>query len=133
MRRPFAALLSLLLMGWLVGCGEDGSTENEGDNGGNGGGGTQLECTDGATLTYGGKDNALSGSCDNHVGVCESADDRSASAVQEWYPCVDDPDCCCDTETVFDPVDGVYGCENDSCIDDGYCDSLGPQGQDPDC
>ena len=132
MRRLLIALFSLLLVGWLVACGEDGSTDNEG-NGGNGGDGTQLYCTNGATLSIGGKNNALAGSCDNHVGICESADDRSATAVQEWYPCVEDPDCCCDTNVELDPVGRVYGCENDSCIDDNYCDALCPQGQDPDC
>jgi len=67
--------------------------------------------------------------CDTVAGVCETAVSLGA---YEFYPCVNDPDCCCiGTEPEFEDI---YACEFDSCMEDGFCDAFCPDGwPDPDC
>ena len=93
--------------------------------------GEPLQCSDPLitdSSLYGVKET----DCDTIVGVCENALTDGAA----FFPCVDDPDCCCNPDgTSIDLGDGLtgYPCENDSCTQDGYCDSTCPDGEDADC
>ncbi len=105
----------------------DGDTTTDGDMTTDGDEGDAVTCDpnfDGST-GFGGK---MKADCDTKVGVCENA---VTVGTDEYYPCVDDPDCCCASDTPM--MDDIYACEFDSCVDDGYCDDSCPAGIDPDC
>ena len=94
--------------------------------------GEPLQCSD-PLITDSSLYGVMETGCDTMVGVCENA----LTDGDAYFPCVDDPDCCCnpDGTTMDNVVDGVtgYPCENDSCTEDGYCDSTCPDGVDLDC
>lgn len=107
---------------------DDNNDDGGDDKNDDGGDATPQECTEDGELGFGGK---IKEGCDTKVGVCETAE---MVGPQEWYPCVSDPDCCCDESVAF--VEGeIFGCEFDSCGEDGYCDPLceGIEWPDPDC
>ncbi len=86
-----------------------------------------LVCDD--DLSDGGFGGMAAAGCDTVQGICENA---VTVGNNEWYPCTDDPDCCCYDEP-FDGVDDVYPCQYDSCTQDGYCDENCGVVDDPDC
>ncbi len=151
------ALLAILAL--AVGCGDDDDNEPQGDTDQVAGDedaaadqeavagdedelaettpeeeaeGEPLQCSD-PLITDSSLYGVMETGCDTMVGVCENA----LTDGDAYFPCVDDPDCCCnpDGTTMDNVVDGVtgYPCENDSCTEDGYCDSTCPDGVDLDC
>ncbi len=139
MKKTWWLILIFVLAGLLaVGCSSDDDDGTDGDEDGDtpvedgdeaqedgdDGGGEPQSCSSEAVRNFGGM---MKASCDTKVGVCETA----VVDGEAWFPCVDDPDCCCDPEDSF--AEDIYGCEFDSCVDDGFCDPLCNAGVDPDC
>lgn len=119
------ACLSLIISA----CGgEDGNDSSaDGDDPADG---DRQQCSADGGDEFGGM---IKAECDKVVGVCENA---VSIPPWEYYPCVDDPDCCCDSENTFPEMPDIYPCEFDSCVDDGYCDEGCPNSdefKDPDC
>ncbi len=118
----FILLLSAVIV--FAGCGGDDDESSDGDEVN---GGEPLVCDD--DLSDGGFGGMTKAGCDTVQGACENA---VTVGNNEWYPCTDDPDCCCYDEP-FDGVDDVYPCQYDSCTQDGYCDENCGDVEDPDC
>ena len=126
----FLLLACLSLM--LSACSSDDSS-TDGDDPADGDDpmdGDRQQCSADGGDEFGGM---IKAECDKVVGVCENA---VSVPPWEYYPCVDDPDCCCDSDNAFAEMPDVYPCEFASCVDDGYCDEGCPSSdefKDPDC
>jgi len=112
-------LICVFALAGLSACGDD-SDDGDDNNG------QHKTCPSTIADNFMGKKLA---SCDKKAGVCENAE--SPNNV-EYYPCVDDPDCCCDGSAPAIGAD-LYKCHYDSCTSDGYCDSQCSPAPDPDC